>query len=88
MWCSKNCTTIYNCYKYTDKEIDELSTKIIRERTKRKFTLTRTAKSYACEIRAHKRLYKLHLFRLHTKDADCEDPISKFKDILFRIIGG
>lgn len=85
---TENCTTVYNCYEYTYTGINVISKIICNTRKEKGFTLTRTAKSYACEIRAHKRLYKLHLFRSHTKDADCKDPISKFKDILFRIIGG
>ena len=84
---SETCTTIIDCYKYTNEEIDEISRKIIRERTKRKLTLTRTAKSYACEIKAHKRLYNLGIAKTHTNHADCEEPISKVKDILFRIVG-
>ena len=87
MYISENCTTLWNCYKHTDKEINDLSKEIINQRNKFNYETTRTWKSYACEIKAHKRLYKLHLFRSHTKDADCEEPISKFKDILFRIIG-
>lgn len=83
----ETCTSILGCYRYTDKEIKELSKNIIEERTKRKLLLTRTAKSYECEIKAHKRLYNLGISKNRTVDADCEEPISKVKDILFRIVG-
>lgn len=84
---TKTCTTVYDCYKYSSKEIDLLGDVIISERKLRELPVTRTPKSYASEIKAHKRAYKLGIMRSHTKDADLEESISKNKEILYRIIG-
>ena len=84
---ASNCTTIRDCYEFTDKGINIISKIICRTRKEKGLKLTRTWKSYACEIKAHKRLYKLGIKKDHTKDADCEEPIERNKEILYRIIG-
>ena len=60
---------------------------IIRERYLRKLQITRTFESYVNEWRGHNRLYKLHLFRKHTKDVDLEEPQRLFWRIVWGIIG-
>ena len=42
--------------------------------------------SWFIEIKAHNRLYKLGLFRSHTKDTDLEEDESKLRLFLYRII--
>lgn len=39
------------------------------------------------EWRAHNRLYKMHLFRSHTKDVDLNFPMSKLGNIFYSILG-
>lgn len=51
------------------------------------YAISRSNKSYECEVRAHNRLYKLGLFKSHTKDTDLEENIKWYLDLLFRIIG-
>ena len=40
------------------------------------------------EWKAHNFLYNLHLFRKHTKDVDLQENESKFRLLIYEIIGG
>lgn len=84
---SVDCTTVYNCYLLKDKEIKTICDEIIKERKMRNFPVTRTKKSYINEIKAHKRLYLLNYKVSHTKDADLEEPITKSKELFYKITG-
>lgn len=81
----KNLTKIYDSYliKNVPLEINN----IITERTKRKLPITRTIGSYIRETKAHNRLYKLGLFKKHTKNTDLEENIKWWKEIIYFIIG-
>lgn len=83
---TKTCTKIYDSYLLQDKEIEAIAWKIYAHRYVEYLPQTRTEKSYINEIKAHNRLYKLGLFRSHTKDTDLEEPISKFMEIIFTIL--
>lgn len=83
----KTCTTVYDCYKYSSKEINLLGDVIISERKLRELPVTRTPKSYASEIKAHKRAYLIGYKRSHSKDADLEENITKWNEIKYRILG-
>lgn len=83
----KSYTTVYNCYEYNYTAINIIGKIIYRTRKERKLQVTRTDKSYANEIRAHKRLYKLGLFRARTSDADLEENIKWYKELFYNIIG-
>lgn len=85
---TKNNTKIYDCYLLDNKQIRSIAEEIELARLNKELPQTRSRGSYYYEIKAHKRLYKLGLFRIHTKDCDCEENIKKWKDRLFRIIGG
>ena len=61
---------------------------IIVVRKARKDLVTRTVNSYVNEWKGHNRLYKLHLFRKHTKDVDLEEPQRLIWRIIWLIIGG
>lgn len=78
-------TKIIDSYKY---DVSNVVKTMLQERMEKNLPITRTFISYAREIKAHNRLYKLGIARSHTKDCDCEENIKKSKDILFRIIGG
>lgn len=82
---TKNKTTIYDSYlmKNVSKEVKE----IIEERQEKKYKTNRTLNSYIRETKAHNRLYKLGLFRKHTKDCDLEEDIKTWKEIAYFIIG-
>lgn len=62
-----------------------LANDISRERIKRDLPHCRTTKSYYRELLAHKRMYKLHLFRKHTIDCDLEEHIKLCKEIIYFI---
>lgn len=83
-----SCTTIQNSYMLKTKaEIRDIVLTILSVRKEKGLIITRNEKSYMREIKAHNRLYKLRLFRSHTKDCDCEEFIKKSKEILYFIIG-
>ena len=85
---TENCTKICDSYEMkTDNAIKEIALHIATTRMIKDLPQTRTEKSYCNEIKAHNRLYKLHLFRKHTKDTDLEEPISKFMEIIYSILG-
>ena len=83
----KKNTKIINSYDLVNMEILELCKEIIRERRKRGLPVTRKYLSYVSEIKAHRRLYKLGLFRSRTRDTDLEEPINCLIDMIYRILG-
>lgn len=78
-------TIIYDSYLMTNvkKQVED----IINERVDMDLETTRTLKSYIRETKAHNRLYKLGLFRKHTKNCDLEENIKCWKEIIYFIIG-
>lgn len=82
---TKDCTKIYDSYKYN---VHEVVDEIMKSRYEIKLPITRDHTSYAREIRGHNRLYKLGIARSHTKDVDLEENIAKWKELVWRIIGG
>lgn len=80
-------TKIIDSYKLSKYEINNLVTAIIYKRLKKYLPVTRTQRSYEREIKAHNRLYKLGLFRSHTKDCDLEEPIKWHRELIYFIIG-
>lgn len=80
-------TIVLDCYKYSDKEIKKLGEEIIRKRKLQGLLVTRTANSYASEIKAHKRLYKLGIAKKRTKDCDCEENMDILLKIFYFILG-
>lgn len=82
---TKKKTTIYDSYlmKNVSKEVKE----IIKERKEKGYKTNRTLNSYIRETKAHNRLYKLGLFRKHTKNTDLEENIKLWKEIAYFIIG-
>jgi len=70
--------------KAISKEVDW----IIFKRDALKYQVTRTNSSYTNEWIAHNRLYRLGLFKKHTKDTDLEEPQSLFWKMVWFILGG
>ena len=83
---TENNTKICNSRLIENNEIWEVVYRIMEQRKCRNLLVTRTQLSYCNEIKAHNRLYKLGLFKSHTKDVDLEEPIKKWKEILYSII--
>ena len=81
----KNKTKIYDSYLIKDvkKQVED----IINERVDMDYKITRSLKSYIAETKAHNRLYKLGLWKKHTKNTDLEENIKLWKEIVYRIIG-
>jgi len=82
---NKKKTTIYDSYlmKNVSKEVKE----IIKERKEKGYKTNRSLNSYIRETKAHNRLYKLGLFKKHTKNTDLEENIKLWKEIAYFIIG-
>lgn len=72
---------------YLLKDIPKTIDKIIKIRIEKGLLVSRSRKSYIAETKAHIRLYKLHLFKKHTRDIDLEEPIKKITEIIYFIIG-
>ena len=82
---TKNLTTIYDSYKI--KDVESEIKQIMEERKKQGYPVTRTLDSYVKETKAHNRLYKLGLFRSHTKCVDLEENIEKKTECVWKILG-
>ena len=82
-----NYTVVLDCDIYTDKQIKKLGEEIVRKRKLQGLLVTRTAKSYASEIKTHKRLYKLGIAKKRTKDCDCEENLDIILKIFYYILG-
>lgn len=78
-------TIIYDSYLMIDvkKQVED----IINKRADMGLYTTRTLKSYIRETKAHNRLYKLGLFKKHTRNCDLEEDIKWWKEIVYFIIG-
>ena len=83
---TKNLTKIFDSYKM--KDVEKEIKQIMEERKKQGYPVTRTLKSYIKETKAHNRLYKLGLFRSHTKDVDLEENIESWKEAVWFMLGG
>lgn len=84
----ENETVIYNSYKFTDYEIKYVIVpEIIFNRLRNYLPVTRTNRSYEREIKAHNRLYKIGLYKDHTKDCNLEEPIKWYRELIYFIIG-
>lgn len=82
-------TVIYNSYILKDYEIKNVVVpEIIYYRLKKYLPVNRTNKSYEREIKAHNRLYKLGLYKDHTKDCNLEENIKWYYELIYFIIGG
>ena len=82
---TKDNTHVEDSYKSTDIGLEVCY--IIRERYVRGLPRTRTYESYVREWKGHNRLYKLHLFRSHTKDVDLNENNSVIEELIWLIIG-
>lgn len=78
-------TKIYNSYLLTDIPI--VIDEIIEKRKEKGLDINRSRRSYIAETKAHNRMYKLGLFKKHTKNTDLEENIKLWKEIVYRIIG-
>ena len=80
---TKDLTTIVDSYLI--KDIPTLVDEIIQERIKLGYSI-RYKQSYINEIIVHNRLYKLGLFRNHTKDTDLEENIDFISEKLYSLL--
>ena len=82
-------THIQNSYLLiARKVIIEKVNDIIIERRLKDYQVTRNINSYVREWIGHNRLYRLGLFKSHTKHVDLEENMPKWKEIIWFILGG
>lgn len=87
---TNNCLTIPNSYNITDKDVMNRVLEIIREKEyKNKYEVlnNRTNNDIIKEWRAHNLLYKLNIFRSHTKTVDLEYPQKWYYKLIWKILG-
>ena len=84
----KGKTKIYDSYLIKNKDVSERIDEILLTRKCIKnLPIKRSRRSYITETKAHNRMYKLGLFKSHTKNCDLEEDIKLWKEIVYRIIG-
>ena len=76
---------IYDSYKTTDEKDMAMILSIISIYPQ--YHLTRNRKELIDEWKFHNLLYNLHLFRSHTKDTDLDENESKFRKLVYKIVG-
>lgn len=77
-------TKVVWCYVLSNDEIDKISHSIEHNRKRNGLLCTRTPRSYAREIKGHKRLYRIGIFKNHTIDADLSEHISCFEELIWK----
>lgn len=68
-----------------EAKMKEIITEALEKNTL--YRTNRTMNDFIKEWKAHNRLYKLHLFRNHTKDVDFEDKVTEKKKCIYSILG-
>lgn len=85
---SPNNTKVINSYLLsTRKAIKEEVEWIKENRIARNYKVSRTTNSYVREWLGHNRLYRMGLFRSHTKDVDLQEPSSLLNELIWLILG-
>ena len=88
--CKCTCTStnihIENSYIIPNNEVERFL-RVALDVIDGEFTYRRSLDSWVREWVAHNRLYKLGLFRKHTKDLDLDEFESKFRLFIYNIIG-
>ena len=77
--------TIVDSYKVTNE--DDMWDILTRFDYETKYYSKRSIDSWIKEWKAHNRLYKLGLFRSHTKDCDLEENEKWWRLLVYEIIG-
>ena len=83
---TKDCTIIYNSCLIKNNILHRNIFEIIEGRKLKGYPVTRTINSYYRETKAHNRLYRLGLWKSHTKDTDLEEDIKWWKEIVYFIL--
>ena len=83
--CTEDCVTIINSYDVAESDLKpflkELKSKIGSE-----FKYKRTINDWAQEWYAHNVLYKLGLFRSHTRSVDLNEDETKCRVLMYKLI--
>ncbi len=72
---------------YKIREEEDITTILILFKMKTNYNSKRNLKSWIKEWKTHNRLYRLGLFRSHTKDCDLEENEKKRRLIAYKILG-
>lgn len=81
----ENNVCILNSYQVKNKEYMELILNKFVEKTG--YKSKRSIKSWLKEWKAHNRLYRLGLFRTHTRDCDLEENEKLHRLFIYQVLG-
>lgn len=81
---SDTVVTIYDSYMIPERDMGNI---LYEFKKTTGYNSKRSIKSWVREWKAHNRLYKLGLFRSHTKDCDLEEHEAWWKLLIYNIIG-
>ena len=85
---SKDCTTIYDSYKLKSRDDIKEFIGYCRTFAHDDYAIyKRDIDSQANEWLVHNLLYKLHIFRSHTKDVDIQYLLAWYERIIYNSIG-
>ena len=84
----KGKTKIYDSYLIANKDVpSRIDNILLTRKCIKNLPTKRSRRSYIAETKAHNRMYKLGLFKKHTKNCDLEEDIKLWKEIIYFIIG-
>ena len=81
----EECISIIDSYKIHDKDTMRVTLECFIMETN--YESIRSIESWIREWKAHNRLYKLGLFKSHTKDCDLEENEKLHRLLVYRILG-
>ena len=85
---NKDNTIVHDSYLLgSDYLIRKVAVEIATTRIIKHLLQKRTEKSYIQEIKGHNRLYRIKIFRKHTKDIDLEENQSTFWKVVWWLLG-
>lgn len=82
---SANNIKILESYRLTDRQAQRVFITCLYEEYS--WMHARSRQSYIRELRAHNRLYRLHLFRSHTQDCDLNADEPVWRRIAYTLLG-
>lgn len=84
---TKNNTKICDSHDLSIKDSIIMAKNIYYIRKYFGYNVKRDVDSYIRELISHNRLYKLGLYRSHTKDCDLEENIKPLTNLIYKILG-
>ena len=84
--CTDTNIHIENSYQVSDSKVKPFLNKLV-DKIDGRIVYTRTVNEWTKEWKAHNRLYKLGLYRSHTKHVDLNEDETSFRKLIYKILG-